>query len=146
MRPLLLWYSEFCDNFVNLHVQFPIPLISETPTKSNPSSGPLSDNNDNMSSSVAPGSTLCDKQFAVIVSEKQARIVALPSHECLFKQQLTDTDFAVKADVVSIKGMFDFSHDICVRNFDMTNLYAQNISFRLEIRNRRMMLDRNERN
>ena len=60
---------------------------------------------DSMSSGSAPGSASCDKQFVVIVSEKQARVVALPSHECMFKQQLTDTDFVVKADVVLMKGI-----------------------------------------
>lgn len=75
--------------------------VSETPTKSNPSSSTLSGSLESMSSaSAAP----CDKQFVVVISEKQARVSALPSHETVFKQQLADTDLVVKADVVLLKG------------------------------------------
>ncbi len=66
----------------------------------NPTNAPLSGSVESMSSGSAP----CDKQFVVVVSEKQARVSALPSHECVFKQQLTDTDFVVKADVILLKG------------------------------------------
>lgn len=49
---------------------------------------------------------LCsDRQFVVIASEKQARVVALPSQNCVYRQQLVDTDFVVKAEIVSMKGM-----------------------------------------
>lgn len=77
-----------------------IYLFIETPTKSNPSSTTLSGSIE----SVSLGSASCDKQFVVVVSEKQARVSALPSHECVFKQQLADTDFVVKADVILLKG------------------------------------------
>lgn len=45
-----------------------------------------------------------DKQFVVIVSEKQARIVGLPSQTCVYRQQLADTDFVVKAEIISLRG------------------------------------------
>lgn len=45
-----------------------------------------------------------DRQFVVIVSEKQSRVVALPSHNCVYRQQLADTDFVVKAEIISLKG------------------------------------------
>lgn len=45
-----------------------------------------------------------DRQFVVIASEKQARVVALPSQTCVYRQQLADSDFVVKAEVISIKG------------------------------------------
>lgn len=45
-----------------------------------------------------------DRQFVVIASEKQARVVALPSQNCVYRQQLADTDFNVKAEIVSLKG------------------------------------------
>lgn len=45
-----------------------------------------------------------DVQFAVFVSEKQCRVVTLPSQTCLYKQQLCDTSFVVKAEVITIKG------------------------------------------
>ncbi|CAK1541949.1 unnamed protein product [Leptosia nina] len=44
-----------------------------------------------------------DRQFVVIASEKQARVVALPSQNCVYRQQLVDTDFVVKAEIVSLK-------------------------------------------
>lgn len=51
-----------------------------------------------------------DRQFVVIASEKQARVVALPSQNCVYRQQLVDTDFVVKAEIVSMKGMYDFDN------------------------------------
>lgn len=49
-------------------------------------------------------SYLIDRQYVVIVSEKQARVVALPSQTCVYRQQLTDTDFVVKSEVISLRG------------------------------------------
>ena len=45
-----------------------------------------------------------DRQFMVITSEKQCRIVALPSQNCVYRLQITETDFVVRAEVVSMKG------------------------------------------
>lgn len=45
-----------------------------------------------------------DRQFVVIASEKQARVVALPSQTCIYRQQLVDSEFVVKAETISIKG------------------------------------------
>lgn len=45
-----------------------------------------------------------DRQFVVIASEKQARVVALPSQTCVYRQQIADTDFVVKAETISVKG------------------------------------------
>ncbi|XP_050443126.1 syntaxin-binding protein 5 isoform X2 [Adelges cooleyi] len=45
----------------------------------------------------------CDRQFVTIVSEKQARVVALPSQNCVYKHQIADADFVVKSEVVSVK-------------------------------------------
>lgn len=50
-----------------------------------------------------------DRQFVVLTSEKQARVVALPSHNCVYRQQLADTDFVVKAEIISLKGMKEAS-------------------------------------
>lgn len=47
-----------------------------------------------------------DRQFVVIVSEKQARVVALPSQTCIYRQQIVDADFVVKAETISIKGIY----------------------------------------
>ena len=54
-------------------------------------------------SPTSSSSEMRDSQFAVLVSEKQARIVSLPSQTCVFKQILTETSFAVRADVVFMK-------------------------------------------
>lgn len=46
-----------------------------------------------------------DRQFVVLTSEKQARVVALPSHNCVYRQQITDGEgFVVKAEIISLKG------------------------------------------
>ncbi|XP_023722394.2 syntaxin-binding protein 5 isoform X3 [Cryptotermes secundus] len=44
-----------------------------------------------------------DRQFVVLTSEKQARVVALPSHNCVYRQQITDADFVIKAEIISLK-------------------------------------------
>lgn len=49
-------------------------------------------------------SAFSDRQFIVITSEKQARVVALPSQNCVYRQQIVDADFIVKAEIVSMKG------------------------------------------
>lgn len=57
---------------------------------------------------------LLDRQFVVMASEKQARVVALPSQTCVYRQQLADADFVVKAEVISMRGkllsLFFFSN------------------------------------
>lgn len=50
------------------------------------------------------GDSFGDRQFVVIASEKQARVVALPSQTCVYRQQISDTDFVVKTEIISIKG------------------------------------------
>ncbi|CAH1799063.1 unnamed protein product [Owenia fusiformis] len=44
-----------------------------------------------------------DRQFAVICSEKQARVMSLPSQTCTYKVKITDVSFVTKADVVTLK-------------------------------------------
>jgi len=48
----------------------------------------------------------CDRQFMTIVTEKQARVVALPSQNCVYKYQISDADFVVKSEVISMKGRY----------------------------------------
>lgn len=52
-----------------------------------------------------------DDQYTVMVSEKQARVVSLPSQTCLYRVNLatSDTTFAVTANVVSLKGHFELT-------------------------------------
>uniref|UniRef100_A0A2M4A134 Putative tomosyn n=1 Tax=Anopheles triannulatus TaxID=58253 RepID=A0A2M4A134_9DIPT len=46
---------------------------------------------------------LCDRQFIVIASEKQAGVYALPSQNCVYRKKLVDFDFIVKAEIISMK-------------------------------------------
>ncbi|XP_066245384.1 syntaxin-binding protein 5 isoform X2 [Euwallacea similis] len=64
-------------------------------------------NQNRMSPTLGESSTrsdnYSDRQFVVIASEKQARVLALPSQNCVYRQQLADSDFVVKAEVISFK-------------------------------------------
>lgn len=59
-----------------------------------------------MSPTLNQDSSFGDRQFMVITSEKQCRIVALPSQNCVYRLQITETDFVVRAEIVSMKGKF----------------------------------------
>lgn len=48
--------------------------------------------------------TFGDRQFIVIASEKQARVVALPSQNCVYRLQISETDYVVKAEIINLKG------------------------------------------
>lgn len=62
------------------------------------------------------GDNIADRQFVVIASEKQARVVALPSQTCVYRQQITDADFVVKADVISMRGANEIKRIRLVEN------------------------------
>ena len=70
-------------------------LSIETPTKGT----------NRMSPTLNQESSFGDRQFMVITSEKQCRIVALPSQNCVYRLQITETDFVVRAEIVSLKGL-----------------------------------------
>lgn len=70
------------------------PPSTETPTKGT----------NRMSPTLNQDSAFGDRQFMVITSEKQCRIVALPSQNCVYRLQITETDFVVRAEIVSMKG------------------------------------------
>lgn len=69
-------------------------LSLETPTKGT----------SRMSPTLNQESSFADRQFMVITSEKQCRIVALPSQNCVYRLQITETDFVVRAEIVCMKG------------------------------------------
>ena len=69
-------------------------ILIETPTKGT----------SRMSPTLNQESSFGDRQFMVITSEKQCRIVALPSQNCVYRLQITETDFVVRAEIVSMKG------------------------------------------
>ncbi|XP_055525222.1 syntaxin-binding protein 5 isoform X2 [Wyeomyia smithii] len=46
---------------------------------------------------------LCDRQFIVIASDKQAGVFALPSQNCVYKKTIVESDFVVKAEIISMR-------------------------------------------
>ncbi|RWS07834.1 syntaxin-binding protein 5-like isoform X9, partial [Dinothrombium tinctorium] len=54
-------------------------------------------------SPTSSSSDIRDFHFAVLVSEKQARVLSLPSQVCKAKATLSETSFTVRADVISMK-------------------------------------------
>ncbi|XP_048830044.1 syntaxin-binding protein 5 isoform X2 [Brienomyrus brachyistius] len=45
-----------------------------------------------------------ESQFAVICSDKQAKVIALPSQAVAFKHNITETSFVLRSDVVQMSG------------------------------------------
>ncbi|XP_073339353.1 syntaxin-binding protein 5 isoform X3 [Pagrus major] len=45
-----------------------------------------------------------ESQFAVLCSEKQAKVVAMPSHTRIYKHNITESSFVLRADVVVMAG------------------------------------------
>uniref|UniRef100_A0A672NMK2 Syntaxin binding protein 5 n=1 Tax=Sinocyclocheilus grahami TaxID=75366 RepID=A0A672NMK2_SINGR len=43
-----------------------------------------------------------DCQYAVVCSEKQAKVVALPSQNCVYEHNITETSFVLRADMVTL--------------------------------------------
>lgn len=71
----------------------------------------------------------CDRQYMIVVSEKQARVIALPSHDCIFKQQLAESDyFVVKAEVTLYNGNRKSNLSIKERNTSiLANIFSAQI-------------------
>lgn len=58
----------------------------------------------NRASPTTSSSEIRDSQFVVMTSEKEARVLAVPSQTFMYKSNLTETSFVVRAEVISIKG------------------------------------------
>ncbi|XP_076666460.1 syntaxin-binding protein tomosyn isoform X10 [Andrena cerasifolii] len=56
-----------------------------------------------MNTQTSTGDGFEDRQFVVLASEKQARVLALPSQNCLYRQQLAETHIVIKAEITTIK-------------------------------------------
>ncbi|XP_075059689.1 syntaxin-binding protein 5 isoform X3 [Mixophyes fleayi] len=54
--------------------------------------------------SVSPSSSqeISENQYAVICSEKQAKVISLPSQNCIYKHNITETSFVLRGDIVSL--------------------------------------------
>ncbi|XP_045428976.1 syntaxin-binding protein 5 isoform X17 [Pipistrellus kuhlii] len=63
--------------------------------------------------SVSPSSSqeINENQYAVICSEKQAKVIALPTQNCAYKQNITETSFVLRGDIVAL------SNSICLACF-----------------------------
>ncbi|XP_063164965.1 syntaxin-binding protein 5 isoform X2 [Candoia aspera] len=63
--------------------------------------------------SVSPSSSqeMSENQYAVICSEKQAKVISLPSQNCTYKQNITETSFVLRGDIVAL------SNSICLACF-----------------------------
>uniref|UniRef100_A0A673AHA9 Syntaxin binding protein 5a (tomosyn) n=1 Tax=Sphaeramia orbicularis TaxID=375764 RepID=A0A673AHA9_9TELE len=63
--------------------------------------------------SVSPSTSqdLSESQYAVVCSEKQAKVMSLPSQTCIYKHSITETSFILRADVVQM------SQGVCVACF-----------------------------
>ncbi|XP_015281801.1 PREDICTED: syntaxin-binding protein 5 isoform X2 [Gekko japonicus] len=63
--------------------------------------------------SVSPSSSqeISENQYAVICSEKQAKVISLPSQNCTYKQNITETSFVLRGDIVAL------SNGICLACF-----------------------------
>lgn len=57
-----------------------------------------------MNTQISSGDGIEDRQYVVLASEKQARVVALPSQNCLYRQQLAETHIVIKAEITTLKG------------------------------------------
>lgn len=98
---------DFCTLTTLIHVRYSVPFLHThihhlgTPTKqgSNRMSPTLG-----AGSSSGSSDSFSDRQFIAITSEKTARVIALPSQNCVYRQQIADTDYVVKAEVISLKG------------------------------------------
>ncbi|MGH0148054.1 UNVERIFIED_CONTAM: hypothetical protein FKN15_029228 [Acipenser sinensis] len=63
--------------------------------------------------SVSPSASqeISENQYAVICSEKQAKVIALPSQNCIYKHNITETSFVLRADMVQM------NNSICLACF-----------------------------
>lgn len=92
-------YNCYFVSFILLIIMLICGNISEGQSKSNSRMSPL------LNAQVSAGDgNIDDRQFAVLISEKQARVVALPSQNCVYRQQLSETHVAIKAEITTIKG------------------------------------------
>ncbi|XP_028905532.1 syntaxin-binding protein 5 isoform X3 [Ornithorhynchus anatinus] len=60
--------------------------------------------------SVSPSSSqeISENQYAVICSEKQAKVISLPTQNCAYKQNITETSFVLRGDIVAL------SNSVCL--------------------------------
>ncbi|KAK4476201.1 hypothetical protein MN116_001413 [Schistosoma mekongi] len=95
--------SVFRQNTVTAHTSS-ASAHSSTIISNNMSGGGASTSQSNITTVLeyplnSKGFIDCDRQLLVLCSEKQARVVALPSQTCLYKVKITETSQVVRATV-----------------------------------------------
>jgi syntaxin-binding protein 5 len=68
-----------------------------------------------------------DSQYAVVCSEKQAKVVGLPSQSCFFKHNITENSFVLRADVVQMAAGLCLAC-FCANGHIMTLRYSERSS------------------
>uniref|UniRef100_A0A668AL56 Syntaxin binding protein 5 n=1 Tax=Myripristis murdjan TaxID=586833 RepID=A0A668AL56_9TELE len=68
-----------------------------------------------------------DSQYAVVCSEKQAKVVALPSQADIYKHNITESSFVLRADVVQMAGASCIAC-FCANGHIMTLRYLQHFT------------------
>lgn len=77
-----------------------------------------------------------DAQFAVLCSEKQAKVLSMPSQSCIYKHNITETSFVLRADVVQMAGSYCITC-FCANGHIMTlRLVASTFSISLTVQQR----------
>lgn len=76
-------------------------------TISNTSGVSTSASSSGISGSVSTGlDTIADRQYVIIASEKQTKVYDIANQCCINRIQLSEMDFAVKAETITMKGKF----------------------------------------
>lgn len=58
-----------------------------------------------ISGSVSTGlDTIADRQYVIIASEKQTKVYDIANQCCINRIQLSEMDYAVKAETITMKG------------------------------------------
>ncbi|XP_077870130.1 syntaxin-binding protein 5-like [Saccoglossus kowalevskii] len=83
-----------------------LPLQSEPWREMNPKETPKEKTKRDIPArpKMSPSSSteIVDRQFVVICSEKQAKVISLPSQTCAYRVKVTETSYALKSDVISM--------------------------------------------
>lgn len=82
-----------------------------------------------LNAQVTTGDGFEDRQFVVLTSEKQARVVALPSQDCVYRQQLAETHIVIKAEVTTLKGNKNFSLGLLLVGIEFYSMKHHGVVF-----------------
>jgi len=69
------------------------------------------------------GGGVAEGQYAVVCSEKQAKVMAMPSQAVVFKHNITESSFVLRADVVQMANTYCIAC-FCANGHIMTLRYS----------------------